>query len=86
MKITKRQLRRIIKEEKRKLREIEAGFMDPPLTLGMNLSPELEILWGEVEGALDTLTTVLQKMKNVDPESASGAAGYIAEEIHSWRI
>jgi len=73
MKITKRQLRRIIKEEKRKIQE------------GYPISPEVEALWGDVEGALDSLTTVLQKIQNVDPQAASDAAAYVAEEIHSWR-
>ena len=85
MKITKRQLRRIIKEEKAKLREAEMGFMDYPSTGGMGLSPEVEVLWAEIEGALDILTTTLQKIKNIDPENASNAAGYVAEEIHNWK-
>ncbi len=85
MKITKRQLKRIIREEKQKLQEIETGLLDYPATGGMGLSPEVEVLWADIEGALDILTTTLQKMKNIDPENASNAAGYVAEEIHSWR-
>ena len=85
MKVSKKQLRRIIREEKSKLQEIESGLLDYPATGGMGLSPEVEVLWGDIEGALDTLTTVLQKMKNIDPENASNAAAYVAEEIHSWR-
>ena len=85
MRVTKRQLKRIIKEEKQKLQEIEAGFLDYPATGGMGLSPEVEVLWADIEGALDILTTTLQKMKNIDPQASSDAAAYVAEEIHSWK-
>ena len=85
MKVTKRQLRRIIREEKSKLQEADVGFMDYPATGGMDLPPEVEVLWGDIEGSLNQLTTALSKMEDIDPEHASNAAGYVAEEIHSWR-
>jgi len=85
MKVTKRQLKRIIREEKARLQEIEAGLLDYPTTGGMDLSPEVEVLWGDVEGALDAMTTALSRLEDIDPEAASNAASYVAEEIHSWR-
>ena len=94
MRVSKRQLRRIIREERRKLLEQH----DPldPFDPEAYQSPEhggdvpvpaanVETLWGEVEGALNSLTTVLSKLEGIDPQASSDAAAYVAEEIHSWK-
>jgi hypothetical protein len=46
---------------------------------------DVEALWGDVEGALDQLTTALSKMDDIDSQAASEAAKYVQEEIHDWR-
>tara|TARA_Y100000310_G_C20191352_1_gene582633 strand:- start:167 stop:436 length:270 start_codon:yes stop_codon:yes gene_type:complete len=88
MKITKRQLKRIIREEKRRLHElgISRGERDPDHGLEVPVPPpDVETLWGDVEGALGQLTTALSQLEDLDPQAASEAATYVAEEIHSWR-
>jgi len=78
MKVTKRQLQRIIKEEKRKLYELG-------ISRGERLPVDVETLWGDVEGALDGLTTALSQMEDLDPQHASDAVGYVIDTIQSWQ-
>tara|TARA_Y100000034_G_C6568364_1_gene246225 strand:+ start:207 stop:446 length:240 start_codon:yes stop_codon:yes gene_type:complete len=78
MKITKRQLKRIIKEEKRRLHELG-------ISRGERLPVDVETLWGDVEGALDSLTTVLSQMEDIDPQHASDAVGYVIDTLQGWK-
>jgi len=80
MKITKSQMRRVIKEWFSDEHDPATGKRDQYEPPG-----RVEEVWGDVEGALDMLTTALSKMEDLDPKAASDAAKYVAEEIHSWR-
>ena len=82
MKISKRQLRRIIKEEKRQILELGTSRGEGPPYPG---NPDVELLWGDVEGALNNLMVILQQMRSLDPEASKEAARYVADEIHNWK-
>ena len=91
MKVTKRQLRRIIKEEKRTLSELgisrgeREAMRTPEHGLEVpSLPADVETLWGDVEGALNDLTTALSKLEDIDPQHAREAAGYVAEELRDY--
>jgi hypothetical protein len=95
MRVTKRQLRRIIREEKAGILREQHDPLDP-FDADAYKSPEhgldvpvppadVEALYNAAEGALDQLITALSQLEDVDPQEASVMADYAAEQIHDWR-
>ena len=78
MKITKRQLRRIIREEKDHLHEVG---MEAPVPQSRLVAKAII----KAEDSLDQLVTALSQLKDLDPQEAAVMADYVAEQIHGWR-
>jgi len=95
MRVTKRQLKRIIREEKRKLLEQHDpldpfdpdAYKSPEHGRDVPIPPaDVEALYSAAESALDQLTTALSQLEDVDPQEAAVMADYAAEQIHDWRV
>ena len=90
MKITKRQLKRIIKEERRKLTEARLPAWERPGYVpehgeDVPIPPaDVEELYGKAEGALDELTTALSRLEDIDPQEAVVMAEYAVETLNGW--
>jgi len=94
MRVSKRQLRQIIREEKRKLLEQHDpldpfdpdAYKSPEHGLDVPVPPnDVAKLYIKAEDALDQLTTALSQLEDADPQEAAVMADYAAEQIHGWR-
>jgi hypothetical protein len=87
MKITKKQLKRIIKEEKAKLlREYDRDLMIPHHGREVPVEPpEVEELGGIIEEHFDKILDALISLSEIDEEQSQSYARYLIDQLHGYK-